>query len=97
MLFLTEIFAYIKKKQYFCTAKVLKQRKEAIMQTATTVPYDRLTVLVPRGEIRRFRTLAKEMGVRVERKSSMERAMEDSEAGRVRTYASVDEMIKAIL
>ena len=65
--------------------------------TTMTVPYNRLTVLVPRGETRRFRTLAKEMGVRVERKSSMERAMEDIEAGRVRTYASVDEMIKAIL
>ena len=65
--------------------------------TTMTVPYDRLTVLVPRGEARRFRMLAKEMGVRVERKSSMERAMEDIEAGRVRTYASVDEMIKAIL
>jgi hypothetical protein len=62
-----------------------------------TVPYNRMTVLVPRGETRRFRTLAKEMGVRVERKSSMERAIEDIEAGRVRTYASVDEMIKAIL
>jgi hypothetical protein len=67
------------------------------MQTAMTVPYERMTVLVPRGETRRFRSLAKEMGVRVERKSSMERAMEDIEAGRVRTYASVDEMINAIL
>jgi len=65
--------------------------------TSMTVPYNRMTVLVPRGETRRFRTLAKEMGVRVERKSSMERAIEDIEAGRVRTYASVDEMIKAIL
>lgn len=68
------------------------------MQTqTTTVPYNRLTVLVPKGETRRFRTLAKQMGVRVERKSSMERAVEDVEAGRVRTFASVDEMINAIL
>lgn len=67
------------------------------MQATMTVPYDRLTVLVPRGETRRFRMLAKEMGVQVERKSSMERAIEDIEAGRVRTFASVDEMIKAIL
>ena len=68
------------------------------MQTQTmTVPYNRLTVLVPKGETRRFRTLAKQMGVRVERKSSMERAIEDVEAGRVRTFASVDEMINAIL
>lgn len=65
--------------------------------TTMTVPYNRFTVLVPRGETRRFRLLAKEIGARVERKSSMERAMEDIEAGRVRTYASVDEMIKAIL
>ncbi|MBQ8100659.1 MAG: hypothetical protein IJ169_05165 [Paludibacteraceae bacterium] len=56
-----------------------------------------MTVLVPKGETRRFRSMAKEMGVKVERKSSMERAVEDIEAGRVRTFASVDEMLKAIL
>ena len=67
------------------------------MQATKTVPYNRMTVLVPRGETKRFRLMAKEMGVKVERKSSMERAIEDIEAGRVRTFASVDEMIKAIL
>ncbi len=67
------------------------------MQAAMTVPYNRMTVLVPKGETRRFRSVVKEMGVKVERKSSMERAMEDIEAGRVRTFASVDEMLKAIL
>ncbi len=63
---------------------------------AMTVPYNRLTVLVPRGETRRFRSMAKELGIRVERKSSMERALEDIEAGRVRTWSSVDEMIRTL-
>lgn len=67
------------------------------MRATMTVPYSRMTVLVPKGETRRFRSMAKEMGVKVERKSSMERAVEDIEAGRVRTFASVDEMLKAIL
>jgi len=67
------------------------------MQTTMMPGYKRMTVFVPRGETRRFRSMAKEMGVHVERKSSMERAIEDVEAGRVRTFASVDEMLKAIL
>ena len=67
------------------------------MQATNTVLYSRMTVLVPKGEERRFRSLVREMGARVERKSSMERAMEDVEAGRVRTFDSVDEMLQAIL
>ena len=64
--------------------------------TKKTVPYNRLTVLVPRGKTRQFRLLAKEMGVIVERKNSIERALDDIEAGRVRSWASVEEMFSTL-
>lgn len=66
---------------------------------ALTIPkkYSKMTVYVPKGEIRRFRSMAKAIGVEIETKSSMDRALDDIEAGRVNSYTSVDEMINAIL
>ena len=68
------------------------------MQTIT-IPknYSKMTVYVPKGEMRRFRSMAKTIGVEIETKSSMDKALEDIEAGRVNSYNSVDEMINAIL
>jgi hypothetical protein len=68
------------------------------MQTMT-IPknYSKMTVYVPKGAIRRFRSVTKTLGVEIETKSSMDRALEDIEAGRVNSYSSVDEMINAIL
>ena len=65
------------------------------MQTATN-QYERMTVHVPRLEAKRFRAVVKALGFEIEKKNAIDRALDDIEAGRVRTYSSVNEMYQAL-
>ena len=66
------------------------------MQTAAVNQYERMVVNVPRLEAKRFRTIVRALGVRIEKKNSLDRALEDVEAGRVRTWSSAEEMFQAL-
>ena len=65
------------------------------MQAVAVDQYERLTVHVPRFEAKRFRAI-KALGFEIEKKNAIDRALDDIEAGRVTTYASADEMCKAL-
>jgi len=62
-----------------------------------TPSYERVTLHVPTTELKRFRAIFKALGLTVEKKNAIDRAMDDIEAGRVRSYSSIDEMINAIV
>jgi len=62
-----------------------------------TTSYERLTLHVPTAELSKFRAIFKALGLKIEKKNAIDRALDDIEAGRVRSFSSVDEMIKAIV
>ena len=66
------------------------------MQTAKTGRYERMTVHVPCAEAKRFRAIIKALGFELEKKNAIDRALDDIEAGRVRTFASPEEMYQAL-
>ena len=61
-----------------------------------THQYERLIVHVPRMEVRRFRAVIKALGFEIEKKNAVDRALDDIEAGRVRTWSSTSEMYQAL-
>ena len=65
------------------------------MQTPAN-QYERLTVHVPRKEARKFRAVVKALGFEIEKKCSLDRALDDIEAGRVHTWSSAEEMFQAL-
>ena len=66
------------------------------MQTAAVNQYERMIVHVPRLEAKRFRAIVKALGFEIEEKNGLDRALEDIEAGRVRTWSSAEEMFQAL-
>ena len=62
------------------------------MREVSTNQYERMTVHVPRLEVRRFRAVVKALGFEIEKKNAIDRALDDIEAGRVRTWSSANEM-----
>ena len=66
------------------------------MQAAALNQYERLTVHVPRLEAKRFRAVVKALGFEIEKKNALDRALDDIEAGRVRTWSSTDEMFQTL-
>ena len=66
------------------------------MQAVATDQYERMTVHVPRREARRFRAVVKALGFEIEKKNAIDRALDDIEAGRVRTYSSANEMYQVL-
>lgn len=66
------------------------------MQAVATNQYERMTVHVPRMEARRFRAVVKALGFEIEKKNAIDRALDDIEAGRVRTWSSTNEMYQAL-
>ena len=66
------------------------------MQAPVANQYERLTVHVPRKETKRFRAVVKALGFEIEKKNGIERALEDIEAGRVRTWSSAEEMFQTL-
>ncbi len=63
---------------------------------ASVNQYERMTVHVPVFEAKRFRAVVKALGFEIEKKKAIDRALDDIEAGRVRTYSSADEMYQAL-
>lgn len=63
---------------------------------ATVKQYERMTVHVPYSERRRFRAVVKALGFEVEKKNAIDRALDDIEAGRVRTWSSTEEMFQTL-
>ena len=66
------------------------------MQATTANQYERLIVHVPRVEAKRFKAIVKALGFEIEKKNAIDRALDDIEAGRVRTWSSTDEMFQAL-
>lgn len=66
------------------------------MQATMVNQYERMTVHVPRVEAKRFRAVVKALGFEIEKKNAIDRALDDIEAGRVRTWSSTDEMFQAL-
>ena len=66
------------------------------MQATATNQYERMTVHVPRVEAKRFRAVVKALGFEIEKKNALDRALDDIEAGRVRTWSSGEEMFQAL-
>ena len=64
------------------------------MQAVAANQYERLIVHVPRLEAKRFRAVVKALGFEIEKKNALDRALDDIEAGRVRTWSSTDEMFQ---
>ena len=65
------------------------------MQAAVN-QYERMTVHVPVLEAKRFRAVVKALGFEIEKKNAIDRALDDIEAGRVRTYSSANEMYQVL-
>ena len=66
------------------------------MQTAAVNQYERMIVHVPCLEAKRLRAIVKALGFEIEKKNGLDRALEDIEAGRVRTWSSAEEMFQAL-
>ena len=66
------------------------------MQATATNQYERMTIHVPRVEAKRFRAVVKALGFEIEKKNALDRALDDIEAGRVRTWSSAEEMFQAL-
>ena len=64
--------------------------------TVATNQYERMTVHVPRKETRRLKAIVKALGFEIEKKCGLDRALEDIEAGRVRSWSSAEEMFQAL-
>lgn len=59
--------------------------------------YERMTLHIPCGETRKYRAIFRALGLTIEKKNAIDRAMDDIEAGRVNSYSSIDEMLQAIV
>ena len=66
------------------------------MQAVALNQYERLTVHVPLAEVKRFRAVMKALGFEIEKKNSIDRALDDIEAGRINHYESLEDLIKEI-
>lgn len=66
------------------------------MQAVALNPYERMIVHVPRLEAKRFKAIVKALGFEIEKKNAIDRALDDIEAGRVRTWSSADEMFQTL-
>ena len=51
---------------------------------------------MPRVETKRFKAIVKALGFEIEKKNAIDRALDDIEAGRVRTYSSANEMYQVL-
>ena len=59
-----------------------------------TMPIEQIVVNVPHIEVRKFKAIVKALGFTIGYKNGLDEAIEDIAAGRVYTYASVDEFMK---
>lgn len=69
------------------------------MPTAAMTPaYEFFSVAVPRMEAKKFKTIVKVLGFECvpQKKSGMDKAIEDIQAGRIKTMASIDEFVDSL-
>ena len=66
------------------------------MQAVAVNQYERLTVHVPRLEAKRFKAVVKALGFEIEKKNSLDRALDDIESGRVHSWSSAEEMFRTL-
>lgn len=59
--------------------------------------YERVTLHVPVNELRKYQSIFRALGLKIEKKNAIDRAIDNIEAGQVHTYTSIDEMLTAIV
>ena len=64
--------------------------------TVAANQYERMTIHVPRVEAKRFKAVVKALGFEIEKKNALDWALDDIEAGRVRTWSSAEEMFQTL-
>ena len=84
--------AYIGKKQYLCSVKGNEQLKIMIMEA---VAQRQIYLSIPQSDYRFVSALSHKMGwtIHRERKSGLDRAIDDVRAGRVYQAESVDDLM----
>lgn len=58
--------------------------------------YDQVLVNVPHLELKKFKAIVKALGFTIEKRSELELAIAEVEAGKVTKVSSLDELIKAM-
>lgn len=67
------------------------------MAVAIQAPrYDQVLVNVPHLELKKFKAIVKALGFTIEKRSELELAIAEVEAGKVTKVSSLDELIKAM-
>ena len=64
------------------------------MTTSTT--YDQIVVNVPHLELKKFSAIVKALGFTIEKKSDLQRAIEEVENGQITKCSSLDELISKV-
>lgn len=64
------------------------------MSAPMSMPMEQFVVNVPHVEARKFKSIVKALGFTITKRCGMDEAIEDIAAGRVYTYASVDDFLK---
>ena len=62
----------------------------------TTSQYEQVVVSVPRLELKKFTAIVKALGFSIEKKTELQRSIEDVESGRVIKCSSLEELINTV-
>ena len=62
----------------------------------TTSQYEQVVVNVPRLELKKFKAIVKALGFSIEKKTELQRSIEDVESGRVIKCSSLEELINKV-
>ena len=62
----------------------------------TTSQYEQVVVSVPRLELKKFTAIVKALGFSIEKKTELQRSIEDVESGRVIKSSSLEELINTV-
>ena len=76
----------------FITIEYLQHMSSAI----TTSQYEQVVVNVPRLELKKFKAIVKALGFSIEKKTELQRSIEDVESGRVIKCSSLEELINTV-
>ncbi|MBO7646032.1 MAG: hypothetical protein J6S52_03355 [Prevotella sp.] len=71
-------------------------RKETMGVAVTTPRYDQVLVNVPHIELKKFKAVVKALGFTIEKRSELDLAIAEAEAGKTIKCNSLDELIKAV-
>lgn len=64
--------------------------------SATIAPYDQVVVNVPRLELKKFTAIVKALGFTIEKKSDLQRSIEEVESGKIIKCKSLDDLISRV-